>query len=181
MVTHEANQARHQAPWRMKHVDHDQGRHCQERDEEEHRLVGIVDIKPGGPRAGEQEQRRHHQERRPQSAGHGRGPLVQVAFGFDRQPQGAVHQKEQEEEHAPGQAVRVDQGEQAPLIDAALVDGHAPEDIGEGHPQQQGGQEAAQGQTGIPEASPPGLSTSLRNAKETPRRIKANSTSIRAE
>ena len=42
------------------------------------------------------------------------------ALGFDRQPQGPVHQEEQQEEHPPGQAVGVDQGEQTTLVDAAL-------------------------------------------------------------
>jgi hypothetical protein len=99
----------------------------------------------------------HGQKRRPGGAGQVRRPPVQLAVGFDRQPQGAVNQEQQDKQDAPGQAVGVEQGEEVSLKDALGVDGDALEKVGKGDPEQQGRQEAPQEQARVPQAPPAGV------------------------
>jgi hypothetical protein len=82
-----------------------------------------------------QEDRGHAQEHR-QVVAPARRPVVQVAVGFDRQPQGAVDYEQQDKQDAPGQAVGVEQGKEVPLKDALGVDGDAFEQVGKGTEQQ---------------------------------------------
>jgi hypothetical protein len=86
-----------------------------------------------------------------------RPPGGAIAVGFDRQPQGAVNQEQQDKQDAPGQAVGVEQGEEVPLKDAFGVDGDALKQVGKGDPEQQGRQKAPQEQARVPQAPPAGV------------------------
>ncbi len=103
-----------------------------------------------------QEGHGHHGLRQPQGGGHAARAGLQVALGAGGQPQGAMHGEDHHEEHAAQQAIGVQQREQVAVEEPRGVQGQALEDVGEGHAQQQRGQEGAHHQAGIPGGAPAG-------------------------
>jgi hypothetical protein len=90
----------------------------------------------------------------PERTGGGPGPLLHHAGGLHRQPQAAVHGEQQDEEDPPGEAVRVEQRQDAALHYPLAVQRQAHEDVGERDAKEQGGQEAAGDDAPVPDPAP---------------------------
>ena len=90
--------------------------HRQANDQEKYRICQVIIVKARGKNAGPQKNHGDPQQDRPQGFGCLGRTFMQIARAFDGQPYGAVLKKQQQEQNPSEQPVRVQQGQQRPLI-----------------------------------------------------------------
>ena len=119
-------------------------------------MLGVVGVQIGVERGQGEKKQGHGEDQRPDHLRRADGAFMDVAFGLEGQPEGAVHAENQHEEDAAREAVGVQKLDDVAVVHAVAVDRDAHEQVGEGHAEQQRGQEVAEELAGVPELAPLG-------------------------
>ena len=90
----------------------------------------------------------------PQRFGRAARAFLQGAFRLEFKPQCSVIGEHDHEKQASRESVRIEQGEEVPLIYSFRINGNAPEQIGKGHAEKQRGDKVAEEEAGVPHSAP---------------------------